>query len=57
MTVTRSVTPSHVPAPSADPFKTVRDLLAQAKRFEAAHEWEQTITLLTRALEAVNEEE
>ena len=54
MTVTGIVTPSVVPPPSADSLKTARELLAQAARHEAAHEWEPAIELLTGALEAAD---
>ena len=52
MTDISSVTPYHVPASQAGPRKTALDLLAQAARQQAAHEWEQAIELLTRAWDA-----
>ena len=54
MTVTGIVTPSVVPPPSADSLETARELLAQATRHEATHEWEPAIELLTGALEAAD---
>jgi tetratricopeptide (TPR) repeat protein len=54
-----SSTPGNTDLRTPDPTtphgyrQTVRELLAQAARPEAAHEWEQAIALLTRALEAL----
>jgi hypothetical protein len=41
--------PSHVPAVTEARLRVARELLAQAKRLESVHEWEQAIALLTRA--------